>query len=239
MIGIVFLHKTTTHMKFTFYGHSCFSVEIKGKHILFDPFISPNELAKDIDVDGLKVDYILISHGHIDHLADAERLALRTGATIVSNFEIVSWFQNKGFSKGHPMNHGGAWNFDFGKVKFVNAVHSSVLPDGAYGGNPGGFVVESEEGNFYYAGDTALTMDMQLIAKQHQLDYCVFPIGDNFTMGVEDAIMAADFVGCSKVVGVHYDTFPPIEIDKAKAVEQFKSGNKELILFSIGETKEL
>lgn len=226
-------------MKFTYYGHACFSVEIKGKHILFDPFISPNELAKNIDVDGLKVDYILISHGHVDHLADAERLALRTGATIVSNFEIVSWFQNKGLQNGHPMNHGGAWNFDFGKVKYVNAIHSSVLPDGAYGGNPGGFVIESDEGNLYYAGDTALTMDMQLIAKQHKLDFCVLPIGDNFTMGIEDAVMAADFVGCDKVIGVHYDTFPPIAIDKAKATETFKNGNKELILLEIGETKEI
>lgn len=226
-------------MKFTYYGHACFSVEIEGKHILFDPFISPNPLAKSIDVDELKVDYIFISHGHVDHVADAERIALRTGAKIVSNFEIVSWFQNKGFKNGHPMNHGGAWNFDFGKVKFVNAVHSSVLPDGSYGGNPGGFVVESKEGNFYYAGDTALTMDMQLIARQHKLDYCVLPIGDNFTMGIEDAIVAAEFVNCNKVIGVHYDTFDPIKIDHSEAVKAFSDNNKELVLVKIGETQDV
>ena len=224
-------------MKFTYYGHSCFAVEVDGKHILFDPFISPNELAKDIDVDELKADYIFISHGHVDHLADAERIALRTKATIVSNFEIVSWFQNKGLEKGHPLNHGGAWQFDFGKVKYVNAVHSSVLPDGAYGGNPGGFVIESKDGNFYYAGDTALTMDMQLIAKQHKLDFCVLPIGDNFTMGIEDAVMASDFVNCNKVIGVHYDTFGYIVLDKDKAQKAFKDKKKELILLNIGETK--
>lgn len=227
-------------MKLTFYGHACFAVEIKGKKILFDPFISPNELAKDIEVDKIEADYIFISHGHEDHVADAEKIAKRTGATIVSNFEIVSWYQSKGIENTHPMNHGGKWEFDFGTVKYVNAIHSSVLPDGTYGGNPGGWVFLTEDGNFYFAGDTALTYDMKLIPLIcGKIDFCVLPIGDNFTMGIEEAIIAADFVGCDRVVGVHYDTFGYIKIDKDKAKEQFNKNGKDLMLPKIGELIKL
>lgn len=227
-------------MKLTFYGHACFAVEIKGKKILFDPFISPNELAKDIDIEKIEADYIFISHGHEDHVADAEKIAKRTGATIVSNFEIVSWYQSKGIENAHPMNHGGKWEFDFGTVKYVNAIHSSVLPDGTYGGNPGGWVFLTEEGNFYFAGDTALTYDMKLIPLIcGKIDFCVLPIGDNFTMGIEEAIIAADYVTCDRVVGVHYDTFGYIKIDHDKAKEQFNKNGKDLLLPAIGATIKL
>ncbi|MEZ4884680.1 MAG: metal-dependent hydrolase [Chitinophagales bacterium] len=226
-------------MQFTFYGHSCFSVTIKGKNILFDPFITPNPKAKDIDVNSIEADYILLSHGHGDHVADALTIAKNTGATIVSNYEIIDWYKSQGYEIGHPLNHGGAWNFDFGKVKYVNAIHGSVLPDGTYGGNPGGFVITSDEGNFYFAGDTALTMDMKLIPKITKLDFAVLPIGDNFTMGYKDAIIAAEFVECDKIVGVHYDTFGYIEIDKDVAKAAFTSKGKELILMKIGETRDL
>lgn len=227
-------------MKFTFYGHACFSVEIKGKKVLFDPFISPNELAASIDIDKIEADYILISHGHFDHLADAERIAKRTNATIVSNYEIVDWYAKKGIKNTHPMNIGGVWEFDFGKVKYVNAVHSSMLPDGSYGGNPGGFAIDCNEVTMYYAGDTALTMDMKLLHMYgHTFDFCVLPIGDNFTMGVNDAVLAADFVGCDRVVGVHYDTFGYIKIDHEAAKSTFSKAGKELLLPKIGETIEL
>ena len=226
-------------MKLTFYGHACFSIELEGKTLLFDPFISPNELAKDIDINSIKADYIFISHGHEDHLADVETIAKNNDSTIVSNFEIISWLGNKGLTKAHPMNHGGSWNFDFGKVKYVNAVHSSTLPDGSSGGNPGGFVVETKEGNFYFAGDTALHMDMKLIPLFTTLDFAILPIGDNFTMGITDAIMAAQFVEADKVVGVHYDTFGYIKIDKEIAVKKFKSNQIELHLPAIGETIEI
>jgi L-ascorbate metabolism protein UlaG (beta-lactamase superfamily) len=226
-------------MKITFYGHACFGVEIAGKHLLFDPFVSPNELAKDIDVDAIPADYILLSHGHVDHVADATRIGLRTGAKVISNFEVVSWFGAKGLENGHPMNHGGQWKFDFGTVKYVNAVHSSVLPDGTYGGNPGGFVISSDEGTFYYAGDTALTMDMQLIGRVFDLDFAILPIGDNFTMGVDDAIIAAEFIKCNKIVGMHYDTFGFIEVDKAAAKAKFTAAECELILLDIGSTKDI
>jgi L-ascorbate metabolism protein UlaG (beta-lactamase superfamily) len=226
-------------MKFTFYGHACFAVEVGGKKLLFDPFISPNEKATTIDVDAIEADYILISHGHEDHIADVERIAKRTGAKLISNFEIISWFGKKGIENGHPMNHGGSWKFDFGTVKYVNAVHSSSFPDGSYAGNPGGFVVSSNERTFYYSGDTALTMDMKLIGEYENLDFAVLPIGNNFTMDVKEAVIASDFIQCNKIVGIHYDTFGFIEIDHTKAVNDFSAKDKELILLEIGETIEL
>lgn len=225
-------------MKVTYYGHACFGVEVAGKNLLFDPFITPNELARHIDVKTVPADYILISHGHADHVADAEAIAKRTGATVISNFEIVTWLDGQGVDKSHGMNHGGAYRFDFGMVKYVNAIHSSSLPDGSYGGNPGGFVVETEEGNFYYTGDTALTMDMKLIPARTSLAFAVMCIGDNFTMGPEDAAVAAEYVDCNRVMGVHYDTFPPIKIDHARAVDTFKKVGKILHLLAIGSSHD-
>jgi L-ascorbate metabolism protein UlaG (beta-lactamase superfamily) len=223
-------------MKVTYYGHACFAAEVAGKVLLFDPFITGNELAKGIDVKQVPADYILISHGHVDHLADAAEIARRTGATIVSNYEVTVWFGKQGLTKSQPLNHGGGWRFEFGGVKFVNAIHSSGLPDGSYGGNPGGFVVESAEGNFYYSGDTALTMDMKLIGESTQLRFAALCIGDNFTMGVEDAIKAAEFVRCPEVLGLHYNTFPPIKIDTAAAIEKFKTARQRLHLLLPGES---
>jgi L-ascorbate metabolism protein UlaG (beta-lactamase superfamily) len=221
-------------MKVTYYGHSCFGFEIKGKRLLIDPFITPNELAKDINVEEIEADYILLSHGHEDHVADAENIARRTGAMIISNFEIASWYEKKGF-KCHPMNHGGKYIFDFGTVKYVQAIHSSVLPDGTYGGNPGGFVIWNDDICFYFAGDTALTLDMQLIPMNcPPLDFAILPIGDNFTMGVNEAIVASDFIQCDRVVGAHYDTFGYIVIDKEEAVASFKREEKQLVLLDIG-----
>jgi L-ascorbate metabolism protein UlaG (beta-lactamase superfamily) len=222
-------------MKVTYYGHSCFAAQVANKTLLFDPFITGNELAKGIDIKKVPADYILISHGHADHIADAADIAWRTGATIVSNYEITVWFGKQGLTKTHPLNHGGAWGFDFGRVKFVNAIHSSSLPDGAYGGNPGGFVVESTEGNFYYSGDTALTMDMKLIGESTRLAFAALCIGDNFTMGIDDAIKAAEFVRCPEILGLHYNTFPPIQIDGPAAIEKFKAARQHLHLLAPGQ----
>jgi L-ascorbate metabolism protein UlaG (beta-lactamase superfamily) len=223
-------------MKVTYYGHSCFAAQVANKTLLFDPFITGNELAKAIDVDKVPADYILISHGHADHMADAAGIAKRTGATIVSNYEVTVWFGKQGLTRTHPLNHGGGWRFDFGRVKFVNAIHSSSLPDGTYGGNPGGFVVESDEGNFYYSGDTALTMDMKLIGESTPLRFAALCIGDNFTMGIDDAIKAAQYVRCKEVLGLHYNTFPPIRIDPPAAVERFDAAHQHLHLLLPGES---
>jgi L-ascorbate metabolism protein UlaG (beta-lactamase superfamily) len=226
-------------MKVTYYGQSCFLIETLGQKLLFDPFISPNPLqsehAKTI-VDTIEADYILLTHGHGDHVADAESIAKRCDATIISNYEIVGWYQAKGI-KGHPMNLGGSKSFDFGTVKMVNAVHSSVLPDGTYAGNPGGFVVSNTEVTFYVAGDTALTMDMKLIPITcPKLDFSILPIGDNFTMGISDAVLAAQFIECDKIIGCHYDTFGYIKINHASAQKAFSAKGKELILLPLNES---
>ena len=223
-------------MKVTYYGHSCFVAQVANKTLLFDPFITGNELAKAIDVDKVPADYILISHGHADHMADAAVIAKRTGATIVSNYEVTVWFGKQGLTRTHPLNHGGGWRFDFGRVKFVNAIHSSSLPDGTYGGNPGGFVVESDEGNFYYSGDTALTLDMKLIGESIPLRFAALCIGDNFTMGIDDAIKAAQYVRCKEVLGLLYNTFPPIQIDPPAAVKRFDAAHQHLHLLLPGES---
>jgi len=225
-------------MKITYYGHSCFGVEIKGKHLLFDPFITPNELAKHIDVNSIRADYILQSHGHMDHIADTVQIAKRTGATVVCIWEIHEWLHRQGVNTTHPMNIGGKWLFDFGKVKCVAAVHSSSLPDGSYGGNPMGFVVESDEGNFYYAGDTALTYDMKLIGEYRNVDFAFLPIGDNFTMSADNAIIASDFIQCPNIIGMHFDTFGFIKINHEEAVHKFSRAGKKLTLMKIGETIE-
>lgn len=223
-------------IKITYFGHSTFLFTIKDKTILFDPFIQPNKLADQIDVTSINPDYIFVTHGHEDHVADVEIIANQSKAMLVSNYEIISWFEKKGIEKVHPMNHGGSKSFDFGTIKYVNAVHSSMLPDGASGGNPGGFVVKSEEGTFYYAGDTALTYDMKLIGEEFDIDYAVLPIGDNFTMGIKDALKAADFVGTDRIIGMHYDTFPYIQIDKEAALAAARSAGKELLLLTIGKS---
>lgn len=221
-------------MKVTFLGHACLQVEVAGKTIIVDPFISGNELA-NIDVISLKADYILITHAHQDHILDVEAIAKNTGATIVSNYEIVTHYGSKGF-EGHPMNHGGSWQFDFGRVTYTNAIHTSSFPDGSYGGQPGGFIIESEEANLYIAGDTALTMDMKLIPMQCKLDLAVLPIGDNFTMGIESAVIAADFIECNTILGYHYDTFGYIKIDHNQAKSKFEAAGKQLHLLAIEDS---
>lgn len=225
-------------MKITFYGHASLGIEVGDVHILVDPFISANEAAAHIDISSLKADYILLTHAHQDHILDVEAIAKQTDAVIVSNFEIATHYENKGFEV-HPMNHGGSSDFEFGLVKYVIAHHSSSFPDGSYGGQPGGFVIEGEHKNIYIAGDTALTLDMKLIPMSIQLDLAILPIGDNFTMGVDDAIIASDFVKCDKVLGYHYDTFGYIKIDHEEAKRKFFDKGKDLMLLEIGESIEL
>ena len=226
-------------MKLTYYGHACFAVIAGGKTLLFDPFITPNPLAGKIDTGKIAADFILVSHGHGDHIADLVEIAKRTGALVMAPYEVGSWFEGKGVKNVQAMNHGGAARTPFGRVKLTAAIHSSSMPDGAYGGNPCGFVVESNDGNFYYSGDTALTFDMKLIAEQTKLRFAVLPIGDFFTMGIDDAVRAAGFVGVTKIVGVHYDTFPPIKLDHSAALQTAKAAGIELLLPKIGETIEV
>jgi len=226
-------------MDFTYLGQSGFSVTIQGKKLVFDPFIQNNPLAGHININTIEADYILVSHGHGDHIADVAPIAIRTGAKVISCPEVCGWLAVQGVTNLHELNHGGPISFDFGKVRAVNAIHSSSLPDGAYGGNPMGFVITSGEVSFYFSGDTALTMDMQLIPGFAELNFAVLPIGGNYTMDVADAIVASDFIKCNNIVGVHYNTFDIIKIDTAKALAAFTAAGKTLWLPEVGETIEI
>ncbi len=226
-------------MKVKYYGHSCFSIHTGGKTVLFDPFISDNPLAGDVDIKSIEADFILLSHAHSDHSADALEIAKNKNATIIANWEICQWAIKNGHENTHPMNSGGFFTFDFGTVQMVKAEHSSSFADGTYGGNPNGFVIASEGKTFYYSGDTALTLDMQLIAERHSIQFAFLPIGSNFTMDVTDAIVAANFVKCKHIIGMHYDTFAYITINHQEAINQFNQAGKLLTLMKIGQSLEL
>ncbi|MGI9545917.1 MAG: metal-dependent hydrolase [Flavobacteriaceae bacterium] len=223
-------------MKITFLGHASLNIELAKHQILIDPFISGNEKAADIiDIESLNPDYILVTHAHQDHVLDVESIAKRSDATIVSNFEIAMHYGNKGLN-AHPMNHGGSWQFEFGKLKYTQAIHTSSFPDGSYGGQPGGFILNADNKRIYIAGDTALTMDMKLIPAEAPLDLAILPIGDNFTMGIDDAVIASEFLECDQILGYHYDTFGYIEINHSKALSTFEKAGKKLHLLKIGSS---
>ncbi len=223
-------------MKLTFYGQNCFHIALKDKQLLIDPFISENPLSKDkVAIDTIQADYILLTHAHEDHVLDAETIAKRTGATIISNYEIAMYYQQRDI-KVHPMNHGGKWQFDFGTIKMVQAVHTSSFADGTYGGQPAGFVLSADGRTLYIAGDTSLTFDMKLIPLYKQIDLAILPIGDNFTMGIADAVLASDLVECDQLIRCHYDTSGYIEIDHDQARAAFGKAKKTLHLLDICET---
>lgn len=226
-------------MKITNYGHSCFLIETQGHRLLFDPFISPNDMAKNIDIAAIKVDYMLVSHAHFDHLYDVESIGKQCGAKVISNWEIIEWYKKKGI-EGHPMSHGGKWKFDFGTVWCTTAVHSSSFEDGSYGGHPCGFIIHNSEGTLYFAGDTALTFDMKLFPMLYpKIDLAILPIGDNFTMDSKAAALAAEFINCDRIIGCHYDTFGFIKIDADQAKSDFSTQGKELTLLPIGQSMDL
>lgn len=184
----------------------------------------------------MHADYVLISHGHFDHVEDSVAILKRTGAVVLAAYEICEWLQRQGVPavQVHALNIGGTARLPFGTVQMVSAVHSSTLPDGSTGGNPGGFVVRTEVGAFYYSGDTALSLDMQLIPRRGPLRFAVLCVGDTFTAGPEDALELARFVECDEVVGVHFDTWPPIAIDHHAAADLFSNDGKTLHLLKAG-----
>jgi L-ascorbate metabolism protein UlaG (beta-lactamase superfamily) len=222
-------------MKYTYYGQSSFLLDTDSVKLLFDPFISQNPLAKHIDLSKIEADYILISHGHGDHVGDLVALAKQTKAQVIAVPEVIAWVTKHGIENVHPMNY-GKFTFDFGTVRMVWATHSAGLPDGSYGGNPAGFVLELDGKQIYFSGDTGLTVEMKLLAELYRLNYAILPIGGNYTMDVDDAVIASNYVNCNTVIGVHYDTFPVIEINSKAAVEIFKRAQKTLLLPAIGET---
>lgn len=220
-------------MKVNYLGHSSFLLETSGKKILLDPYISPNELADNVNVNDIECDYILISHGHNDHVADLVSIAKRTNAKIISSFEIVEWLKKQGVENGHPMNIGGSWDFDFGTIKMTYACHSNSLPDGSYGGTAAGFLIKTEGKTYYYSGDTSLTSDMKLTGELNDIHHAFLCIGDNFTMGIDDAILASKYINCKKIIGMHYDTFGYIKLDHEKAIEKFEEQGLVLNLMKI------
>lgn len=222
-------------MTITFLGHAGLYIAVGDHRIVVDPFITANEKATGkVALSDLSPDFILLTHAHQDHILDVDALAETHDPIIVSNYEIATHYGNKGY-KMHPLNHGGQWQFPFGIVKYTQAIHTSSFPDGSYGGQPGGFILRTADKTIYIAGDTALTYDMKLIpATEKKLDLAILPIGDNFTMGVDDAVLAAGFLECENIMGYHYDTFGYIEIDHEAAKQKFSAAGKELHLLDIG-----
>lgn len=195
-------------------GHSCLLLESDGRNVLIDPFLTGNPKAAKT-AEQVPADFILVSHGHGDHVGDTIPIAQRTGATVVCNYEISLWLEAKGLKKVHGMQHGGSFAFPFGRVKLTLAFHGSALPDGSNGGNPCGFLLTFNDGvRVYNAADTGLFGDMRLIGEEG-IDLALLPIGDNYTMGPDDALRAVKLLQPRVVVPIHYDTFPLIEQDAA------------------------
>lgn len=202
-------------MKLTYFGHSACLLETESHKLLFDPFLSDNPLC-DVKPKDIQCDYILLTHGHADHFGDTEAIAKANDATVICNYELSSFCGSKGL-KTHPMHIGGSRDFDFGRVKLTIAHHGSSYPgpDGLpiYLGEPAGILVKADGKTFYHVGDTALHLDMQLVGDMNDIDLALMPIGDNFTMGIDDAVKAIEFLKPKRVVPCHYNTFPPIECD--------------------------
>ncbi len=198
--------------KFIWYGHGTFGLETGGYKVLVDPYFTDNPAASTTAGD-LAADFIVVSHGHGDHIADAVDIAKRTGALTIANFEIVNWLGGQGLEKLHPQHIGGGHNHPFGYLKLTHALHGSGLPDGSYGGSPAGLLLKTNEGEkIYMACDTGLFASMKLIGEEG-IDLAVLPIGDNFTMGPDDALRAVKMIQPKNVIPVHYNTWPLIEQD--------------------------
>jgi L-ascorbate metabolism protein UlaG (beta-lactamase superfamily) len=202
-------------------GHACLLVESDGKRILIDPFLTDNPAAA-VKAEQVTADFILVSHGHGDHVGDTVAIARRTSATVVANYEITEWLKKKGVAKVHGQQHGGGHGFPFGRVKLTLAFHGSALPDGANGGNPCGFLLYLNDGKKVYdAADTGLFGDMKLIGEEG-IDLAILPIGDNFTMGPDDALRAVKLLQPKKVLPIHYNTWDLIAQDAAAWAKRVK-----------------
>jgi len=225
-------------IKLTWYGHACFLIETNRAKLLTDPFLSGNQLAP-VRADKVQADYILVSHGHGDHVGDAVAIAKRTGATVISNFEIQNWFVGEGVDNVHPQHIGGGHDYPWGRVKLTIAHHGSSLPDGTYGGNPAGFLFYVEGKKIYHACDTGLFYDMKLIGEEG-IDLAILPIGDNFTMGPDDALRAVKLIEPKQAIPIHYNTFDVIKQDPhawARRVEGETA--TKVVVMKPGDTLEL
>lgn len=229
-------------IKLTYYGHSTFGIDADGTKIIVDPFLAPNNplAPAGATAETVDADYMLLTHGHGDHVADAVAIARRTGCTVISNFEIGNWLMAQGVENVHQMHIGGGYNFPFGRVKLTIAHHGSQLPDGSDGGNPAGALFYFNDGSdIYFAGDTALTYDMRLIGEAGGVDVAVLPIGDNFTMGPDDAVVAAQFVKAKRVIPCHFNTFPPIQQDPDDFARKLADEGIECTVMASGDEYEI
>ncbi|HEX6302845.1 MAG TPA: metal-dependent hydrolase [Anaerolineales bacterium] len=225
-------------VKLTWYGHATLGLEVDGQNVLVDPFLAGNPAAST-GPESLEPEWILISHGHDDHVADAIEIAKRSGAKVISNDEIANWFERNGV-EAHHQHIGGGFNYPFGYLKLTQALHGSCLPDGTYGGNPAGFLLTTKDGKkIYMACDTGLFGDMRLIGDEG-IDLAVLPIGDNYTMGPDDALRAVEFLRPKHVIPVHYSTFELIEQDPNAWAERVRSAtDTEVHVLKPGESLTL
>jgi L-ascorbate metabolism protein UlaG (beta-lactamase superfamily) len=232
-------------MKITYLSHSCFLIETSSHTLLIDPFLTHNPLAK-VKPEEVKCDFILITHGHFDHVGDSLEIAKNNDAMIISSYEVADWLGRNGAARTHPLGLGGGFNFPFGRVKLTVAFHSAGYPppEGDKGGFiylgvPAGLLIYADGKTVYHAGDTALTLEMQLIGKRNKIDVAMLPIGDNFTMGPEDAVVAAEFLVPGLVLPMHYNTFPPIQQDPKAFVTALATKGLKAAALEIGGSVEV
>jgi L-ascorbate metabolism protein UlaG (beta-lactamase superfamily) len=223
-------------MKFEYFGHACFMIDTGNEKLLFDPFIRQNPLAADVSIENIHADYVFISHAHADHLADIELFTKTSSTQVICNFEIMNWLQKKGLSNFAPLNIGGQRQFKFGKVRMTQAIHSSSFSDGTYGGTAAGFLIEFNNKVIYYAGDTALFSDLKLNSEMYAIDWALLPIGGVFTMDAFDACKAAQLLKCNQIIGLHFDTFEAIKINKTNAIQVFNEQQIQLHIPTIQQT---
>jgi len=224
-------------LKATFQGHSCVSITDGSHNIIIDPFLTGNPQAT-IKAEDVKVDFILVTHGHSDHLGDAVDIAKRNKATIIAPNELAVYVQKQG-AEAHNMHIGGAYEFPFGRVKLTIAHHGSAAGDGLeYTGNPCGFLISMDGKTIYHAGDTGLFYDMKLIGEMNEIDLAFLPIGDNFTMGITDAVKAVEFLNPKKVVPIHYKTWPVIDTEPTEFADKLKGTKNEVVIIEPGKSLE-
>ncbi len=223
-------------VKITYHGHSAFELKYEGHSILIDPFFTYNTHAK-VKASDIKADFIILTHAHDDHIGDTFDIAKRCDALVIAAHELSEYLITKGL-RSHGMGIGGAWSFPFGKVKLTIAHHSSSY-DGKYMGEPAGVILTLGDKCIYHAGDTGLFLDMKLIGEMHSIDAAMLPIGDNYTMGVDDAVKAAEFLNCGTAIPIHFGTFPVINTDPNEFKRKVESIGKKCTVIPFGESIEI